>query len=311
MLKNTVRILIANFSTVWKLLLFKLIVFVFAGIIVLPALLKIESFLNAENFWVQLENLFSFFNLNNNLPEFFEKIEALLSSFQNGISSAYEIMPSTVIFAISMLFVGFPFLLGLSEVAVGECLFGSMGSGAKFGFTASFIGNLGKSIGLQLIKTLVSVSYALFVLFVSSKIFLLFQNETLFQILMPITIIIFVWFSYSFFITLFSGWMPAMVVHNNGVFKSLEIGLKATFQKFFRILSNSIVLVMLVIFCSLLLGALGVVLLIPFFTYLLLIFQMVTFFECTGMRYYIDSSVIVTPKKPQELVNISKLKRVI
>jgi len=59
------------------------------------------------------------------------------------------------------------------------------------------------------------------------------------------------------------------------------------------------------------LGPWGVIALICFFSFLLLSFEMVAFFEATGMRYYTDDNNIITPKKPHEIATISKLKRVI
>lgn len=311
MLKNTVRILFSNFSAVWKIFLFRILFFALAVAIAFPFLSKINSFLVEQNVWAEVGSLFSFFNMTNNLPQVFDKLYLIVSAIYTALSGALAVYPTHTIFAIVSVIFVFPFFMGLCDYAVGEILFGSMGSGAKLGFTASFVGSLGKSVALQLLRTILLVPVALGVLWQSVQVYELFLQFTNLQFLMPAAIILLCWLEYSIVFTFFAGLLPASVVHNHSIIKSFAVGFIAICRKFWIVLSSALVLVFVAIVTTLMLGPWGVIALLSFFSFLLLSFEMVAFFEATGMRYYTDDKNIITPKKPHEIATISKLKRVI
>lgn len=311
MLKNTIRILFSNFSTTWKIILFRILFLGLTALITMHSLSKINSFLEQNQVWTEIGNLFSFYNMTNNLPMLFDKLYLIFNSLSQSILQAFAVYPADTIFVCFSIFFLLPFFMNLCNFAVAECLFGSMGSGAKFGFTASFIGNLGKSLWHSFLRTLVVVPLTFAVIWNAIKFYELFQQFPNLQFLMPIAIILTVLIYFSVVFTMFSGFLPANVVHNNCTIKSFMIGINATLRKFLRVLSTAIILVFAAIITSLLLGPWGVIALSSFFSYLLLIFEMVAFFEETGMRYYVDFRTIISPKKPHEIATISKLKRVI
>ncbi|MBQ3158350.1 MAG: hypothetical protein IJB98_01505, partial [Clostridia bacterium] len=104
-------------------------------------------------------------------------------------------------------------------------------------------------------------------------------------------------------ICFFSGMASKMLDLNGNIsaFKAFGQGIAITFKNFVRIFANSIIVVLTITFVNVFLGVftLGVALLvtIPASMVFVCIFELTTYFNCKGYRYYLSSSVLATPLK--------------
>ena len=115
--------------------------------------------------------------------------------------------------------------------------------------------------------------------------------------------------------TFFSGWVPASIVHGESVFKSLKMGFKAVLHNFFRVYSNYLIatlaMFMINIFAFAFTAGVGLLVTIPLTSLLFVILGQVMYFEALGMRYYVDSEHIISPKKLEERDSFDKVKDII
>jgi len=115
-------------------------------------------------------------------------------------------------------------------------------------------------------------------------------------------------------VTLFSGWVPYMVVKNAGVLSGLVNGFKCIRKRFVRIFSASIGVVLTIFIISVLgLFTFGVSLIItaPAAFLFIATFNMVSFYSSTGLRFYVDSTSVYAPKKTEMVESYKIYKNVI
>ena len=211
MFRNTVRLILTNFSNVWKLLLYYIIcTLVLVGIlypIISPVIVKLSQ---AHVF----EDIQSLFNALFSAPTtmIVSANQILVTIGQVLSANASIFVANYVLFGIIVVVVA-PFIYGLGELAASEVLYGFMTSQAHYGFTACFIRKLGKSCLLQLAKMLFIVPINIGIAFAFYGIIKLCATGLIVNILISVLIfliiILFVAFKYS----LFSCWAPAMAVH--------------------------------------------------------------------------------------------------
>ena len=115
--------------------------------------------------------------------------------------------------------------------------------------------------------------------------------------------------------TFFAGWLPAIIVHAEPVFKSLKLGFKSAFRTFLKSYSSFLIFtvgaVILNVFALVFTAGVGLLITIPLTTLMLIIMGEVMYFESLGMRYYVDGEHIVSPKKFEERDKFAKVKDII
>jgi len=311
MFKNSIKLLMSNFSSVWKLLLYKIIV-----VAIVTGL-----FCATLNYLATLTNINQ---LSNNVLTFLASCNFsttpidILTNLYNVVQSVYFVslemittMPIIFAYIIVLLFVILPFLWHLSDVAVSETLYGYMSSQTKYGFTGAMVRKLNTA-------SLYSLLFTFFVLPFNALFLLGFVNilnlSTIGGILLyflPFLLIMFTILYFSLRTAFLSGWIPAIIVNNCNAATGFKKGLKALLRRFFRVWSTSIVIVLAFLGFVSFFGSFGFVLALPITCLLICIFGMVMFFESQGMRYYVDMDTILTPKKLEETDKINKLKYII
>lgn len=307
--RNTVRLLLTNFSNVWKALLYYFICFSLTiGVCYVVA----EPIINA------LSNANVFSDLISIINGFFYHPDTIVKSIDDVFNTSLSVLSNNLqftfnyIFLIVWLFFVFPFTLDLAQLAFGEVLYGFMTSKVKYSYTGRFIKNIGKSSIYSLVKYLLqfvfyAVIFGLIVLIV--KIALL--KSILFIFLDFLLVAITICFI-AFKNTLFSCWMPAIAVLDCNVFKALKRNFSCVFKNFFNIFSNCFVLVLTAIvlnfFFSVFTFGIGIIFVLPLTAFVFVIFQMVSYFSTQGMRFYVYQDMIVSPKKFEEQEKMKELK---
>lgn len=310
--RNTVRLLLTNFSNVWKVLLYYLICFVITfGVcwgIASPIIDKLEEAKVFENF----------INL---LNSFFSKPQGIVYSFNDILDTAWDVIVSNIQFRFNYIFLivwvvfVFPFTLDLAQLALGEVLYGFMTSQVKYGFTGRYIKCIGKSCVFSFFKYIVMFLFN-FITFASFVgIIKMCTLGSAFYILLGILLLNVFLGLVALKYTLFSCWMPAMAVLDCNVFKALKQNFKSVFRKFLSIYSNCIALILTavvlnLIFCVFTLSV-SLIITMPLTAFVFVIFQMVSYFSSQGMRFYVYPDLFIVPKRFEEEDTVKKMKYLI
>jgi len=307
--RNTFRLLLTNFSNVWKVLLYYLICIVITfGVcysIASPIIVKLQE-----------ANVFN--DLFNLLNSFFSKPSGVIRSFSEILQTASNVISYNIQFKFNYIFLivwivfVFPFTLDLAQLAMGEVLYGFMTSQVKYGFTGRFIKNIGKSCVYSLVRYFVLLPINLIICGIGWGIVKLATSGSIAYILLNFVLFVVLLCVLAFKQTIFSCWMPAIAVLNINPFKALKKNFACAFRRFFSIFSNALTLILTafvvnVIFCVFSFSV-SLIITLPLTAFVFVIFQMVSYFSSQGMRFYVYPDMFISPKKFEEQDKFKKLK---
>ena len=311
MFKNSFKLLTANFSTVWKLVLYYLIVIALLVGLVYPVWHLLFPALNADGAITSLLETAKDINISSNIPQMFNDVFSGLSLIFNAIFALFTTNFALAFYIVFVVFYLMPFLFGLADLPIQETLFGYMSSLTKYGFVNAYIRKLGKSALLQLFKCFIMLPVNALI------IYLLYQTLSLTAIggimiyFLPFIFVIVFCLLLALKRTLFSGWVPAIVVYDCNMFVGLTRGFKALFRRFWKSLSTALIMMLCIFAVNYLFGTFAFLITIPVSIMLLNVFEMVMFYGSQGMRYYVDLETIVTPTKLEENDSFRKIKNII
>ena len=183
-----------------------------------------------------------------------------------------------------------------------------MSSCTKQSFTGTYLKSL-KAFGYSALKVLYSLPFNAII--VLSMWGLTRINNQVFDYIMPFAFVIVPALLMAFKETFTGGWAPAKVVYNQNVFKSFSIGMRAVLRRGARVFSTAFIIFLLAIVLSIVLGLYSIIIILPLISPLLHIFEMVMFFSSQGMRFYVDSDTILSPKKLEEVDKIEDAKYIL
>lgn len=310
MFKNSVRLLLTNFSTVWKLLLYYCICFIITVAVCVPVLGPIISKFTAAGVFVEINNVFTYL---------FRDSAQVILSFNNaidGIASVLTINAGAFVwnyvgFAfIALLFA--PFIFGLADLAVCETIYGSMSSNTRYGFTASLIKHFGRSVTLQLVKLITIVPINLVIMAAFVGIIKLLVAGGILNIFGSFMVLLLILIAIAVKQAIFSAWIPAMVVRGYGPFKALKKGVQLSNRNFLRIFSTSLAFVFANMVFNIFFGLFSfgtcLFITIPLSVLITFIFYMVSYFTTCGMRYYVYPDLVVSPITLEQSDRLDKTK---
>lgn len=311
MFKNSFKLLLANFSSVWKLLLYKIIVVAIVFGLFILAIPTISNLSNINELNNSIASILSDFGFGVSYANLLVSLNAVLQILFNVLTEMIITTPLLFLYLVFLIFILLPFLWHSSDVAIGEFLYGFMSSQTKYGFVGAMIRKLGVSVSYSILFTLavlpfnaliLASSYVILQLTVYGGILIHFLPFILFFLLLLIS---------SLRTAMLSGWMPAIVVFNCNAVTGFSKGITALFRRFFRVWSTSIICIFLILSVAILLGCYSLLIIIPVASLFFSIFGMVMFFGSQGMRFYVDMDTIITPKKLEQTDKICKLKYII
>lgn len=309
MFKNTFKLLLNNFSLVWKVLLYKLIVIFCVGGLTTIIALPIIKALIENNFFVDFQNLFENMMLNFNLTSL---ISILISIFDSAVSIivANNFVLLSIV-ACSVAVVLYYVLDRLCYLAIVGEIHSFMSSNLKMGFMNCYVQNFGKSFKLVLVK-LIS-SFILNAGIIAGAFFIFSALKT--SLFAPYVALLFAIVLFSLKLTTFVGIESSIISNNASIKVAIKNNMKVLGNKFASILSNSLFIVVFVLILNALsiffTFGLTLLLTLPLSVVLILIFKNVAYFETMGMRYYSDSDTINMPKKLEEQDKFNRVKDII
>jgi len=313
--KNTFKLLFSNFSLTYKVLIYKLIVLLLAlglaGTIGVPFLMHLTEVGFFKNVVDQILLMFENINLGNVFIGFKNIFLITLDLFKNlDINLLFNAVLSIIVFILTYGIIG-----SFSELSVIDCLNGNLSSKTKLSFFKSLISKMFKSILMVLIKFIISIPYLISIFLILYFGFTSFDAfgdiaKMLIPTLMFLAFVIFT----GIHLTLITGFAPSIIVNDEGVFKGLFIGFKAIKKKFFKVLSTSIMIVLILtilnLICAVFSFFAGIIFTLPISYVVICLYKIVAFYESNGMRYYVGDT-IRTPLKKGEQDKIKKLKYIV
>lgn len=299
--KNTIKMIFSNFNIVWKLLTYLLIVFLITAI---PTIFLINPIINtisgAEGFksLVTLIKEFSTdFNLNLLFSNFFDQIALGYNVIIDNIKSLW-------IYLVLLLFIcviAVNFLRGLYNVTICNILNYGMSSNTKFNFMSSFVQTFKENCKYQLLYLVTYFPLKIAVYLITFFTFKLYGIGGFVSVIAPFITVLTYTILYGIINTLFSCWVPLMIVRGYDPVKSLKGCFKVVRRRLLKTFSNSFAVVLTILFLNMFVGVFtfgaGLIITIPTSFLLICSFNMLTYYFCNGLKFYIDSTSVVAPIK--------------
>jgi len=311
MFKNSFKLLLANFSSVWKLLLYKIIVVAVVFGLFMLATPALSNLLNVEQLSDSVATFLANFGFGISYIDLLTYLYTILQTVINVLSEMIATSPLLFLYLVFLLFILLPFLWHFSDVAIGECAYGFMASQTKYGFMGAMIRKLGVSVSYSILLTLAILPFTALMLAGGVAVLYLTVYGGLLLYFLPFILFVYLLLINSLKITMLSGWTPSIVVFNCNAVTGFNKGMTALFRRFLKVWSTSIILTFIVLSVAMLIGCYALLIIIPIASLFISIFGMVMFFGSQGMRYYVDMDTIITPKKLEQTDKICKLKYVI
>lgn len=303
--KRAFRLLTDNFSSVYKLLLYRIVLdgfFIGLSYVVLNLGLS-EIFRSAE-----VKNIFSL------LGEFFEALfagrtavlESFRETFLEAIKAVVTLLASNIgsivgsVVGVVLVYLLSRFLKGVGIFSMGNIFYDRMAFYGRTHFSAAYFKNLGKAMLYQIIYVPLSFVYDLLTL--GACWFFFFYTPSLFSSYNFVTIVLGLSVSVTMCIcmqalkmTLVSGWIPAMIA-GNGAGKSMKesfCAVRGIAGRYSSYLVAIYSILLVNIACGLMTFGSMLLLTVPASYLFLLCLQFVYYFEEHGMKYYLSAHEIV------------------
>ncbi len=304
MFKNSFRLLCANFDKVWKLLCYQILSWAIVLGLLAPFYNVISSSVVEAWELYKLGDIFvsgTFYGLN---------VATALTSVCGAVMKFVTLLfGSNIIIGIYFMVIVFfvrPVLSNVGKYVVCEMMYGYMASGSKHGFTSTLLRTLKRSLPYACIKTLYCLPFDALILL--SLFGLTAISDPKYGYAMPFLIVLVPSILYAFKETFNAGWAPSMIVYDYNVFRAYPKGMVASLRRGLRVFSTAFIIYLLAFVLAMILGLYSIIIILPIIFPLFDIFEMVMFFSSQGMRFYVDSDTILSPKKLEEVDKIEDAK---
>lgn len=304
--KHAFHVLVDNFGTTYKLLIYRLIVALItvalACAVIIPTLNTLFSTTQFEQlkesfaaFWDDIKH----FNVDE-IRANFENFEESLASFKGMINDKTWLV-AIAICALCVVYLIQRFWVGIGNYAVGALFNDKMTLHASSPFTATLIKNLGKASLYSIIYAPLAFAYDVVgcvIIYLVVFLALRFVHSWLFRIFLTAVIIVFL---YSLKFTLTVEWLPSLIHGKTNNRQAMACTFNKKNKKFAGTLSTAIVLILTIValnvaFAMFTLGA-GLLITIPASQLILTSYEFVNYFDSTKQKYFVDEYTIIKPDK--------------
>lgn len=313
---DTSKLFIRNVGVVWGLLAYLVVcILIIGGLSIALCYPFIESLVSAgvfnEIFAVLTNNV-----ANLQVGQIFGSLADIIVKISGIIGdNLASIVPMVIILFFIICVLG-GFLVGLSELAVADCLYGYMGSNSKIGFFSCFIKNIVKSVKLQLAKLAVVLPCNIVIIAAIIACLMLFTIGNFWvSVFAPFVLTLVFILLFALKNTLFSAWVPCVIVKDYGAWSALRQSFGDVTKNFGKIFGRyfvlSVAIVAVTIASIILTASVGLILTIPACILFASIMNMVIYFYMNGLKFYVDDDEIVASKKREDWESINSLKYII
>lgn len=234
-----------------------------------------------------------------------ESLYYLLHILTNLVVAIFSQNVSIACYAVAVILVILPILINIGKYAFNEMIYSYMTSKTKVGFFSALIRSLKRSVVFAICKTFYNLFFVAIVLFSLYGLSLI-GDVVFVAYFLPIVAFLVLVLLYTFNQLTVLGWASAMIVFDCNVFSAYRKGMKAVNRHFWATFATTSLYFALFWAIMIVFGPYSFVALVPIMSALLCIFDMVIFFTSQGMRFYINETKILTPKKLEEVDDIKK-----
>ncbi len=294
--RNSLHLLIDNFGSVYKMLLYKIAVAVIALSISLSFIIPNVQYIFAS---VEYNNLIEI------IAEFGTALVSgdvsYLSQFQESIANAFAALMALITSKISNIVLAvialvfsvilWRFLDTLGHYAFGSMLNDKMNSYADISLFASLIKGLGDGSAYAIIQVLITLVYDALIVLLCYLIFFLMLS------FMPLILTLFfsaavIFMTQALKMMLLSNWMPAMVEGKMGIWQALRYSFNSNIRQKGKIFSTYLVAVYLIAVINVIVAVTtllsGLLITLPASYLLLLCIQFVNYYTIEGKKYFVN-----------------------
>lgn len=310
--KNTIRLIVSNFSNVWKLLLYYVICIALTALVCGWFLAPIAVKLGDAGVFASLIEFFEGI-FTRSLGESASVLSEIGTKILDVLHVHMELRFNCIFIMAWLLFV-FPISLKMGELALGEVLYGYMTSAVKYGFTGRYIKNFGKSFMYSLahyfLALIFNVSCMVCFYFV---VYFILQGGL--QILLAVLSFGLLIVIDALKLAVFSAWMPSISVLDLDAFSAIGMNFKTIKRTFFNIFSNMLLFIILAIVVNIVFAVftatISLTITLPLTAFVFVVARMVSFFFSHGMKFYVYPDVVISPKTFEEQDRIKQMKHLI
>ena len=296
---NSLKLFRSNWLKVLKFLLYYIVVWGICFALFLPVFFEFRGLVSA-NFSAADVEFFGVFSggIGANIQNFFStSINTLFDIFSANVGMA--------IYGFLVVFVFLPFLINIGKYALSSTLYYYMTSNNETGFLSALIKSLKKSVPFAIAKTVYNLVFFTLLGLVIYGLTAI-GNTTYVRYCLWLVVFVAVSLFFALQQVTILGWIPALIVFDCNIFKAYQKGMKAAGRHFGKTYATSLAFFLIFWAFIMVFGAYVLAVFVPLMASLLCVYDMTEFFTSQGMRFYINSNKILTPKKLEEVDNINK-----
>lgn len=296
--KNTMKLFTSNFTLVWKQLVYLFFCLLLFSLCASTLISPIVDLLVENGIIDDLKSLFdTFYSTPRELALIFsDTCKHILTAIFDNFSKIYLSFFGTLILGLLLPYV----LVQMSVYNISSILYQKFTMNMNVNYTQNMFHTLKQSIKYAFAKIIFNLPFWALVI-ILLEIYLMISKTILsaiigLMVLSTIMIII-----NSIKISLFSYFTAHMVENNSDPFVSFGKSLYKVFKNFWKIVSQSIIIMLTIIvangFIALFTFFAGLIVTIPATFILIAIYNLVTYFNIKGERYYLSDAIIFNPVK--------------
>ena len=298
---NSLRLLGSNWKKALKLFLYYVVIWGLAFALFLPAFFEfkdtVASMYESAGTFATFGGVFT-----GNLGQY---IHNFLHTTVRIAETVFAQNLGIAIYGLIVIFIFLPFLLNVGKYTMHKMLYAYMTSNTEVGFFSALVKGLNKSLPFALCKVFYNLVFwgaTLVSIFALGTIeYATFIKHGLPAVIFVLLVLL---FTLNEMATL--GWIPALNVFDRNIFVCYAKGVKAVKRHFWKTFLLTGIFFMIFWGLVILFGIYTLAVLVPLMTIMLCVYNMTIFFTSQGMRFYVNKTNILTPKKLEEVDNINK-----
>ena len=301
--RNSVKLLISNFSIVWKQLLYLLIISLLCFSISYSILIPTIKLIRAEGIISEITSIFE--TIYTAPSELFTAVQNTGAHLVSCLKANFGTIWPSIFGAIIFARIIFSILKYISYYNVTSVMHMKMTCFVEVGYTRNLISNLSPAFRYAFSRIVYSIPFTV----VKALTLVLYFKSA--SSIISVVIGLFICFMVLIMLSaietsLFVGHAPTMIEQNGegSAFKAFLVGCKSVFKKYARILSNAIVICITIIVLNLFLGifTVGSALLItlPASIVFKCIFDLSAYLGATGKRYYLAENTLAVSNQSEQ-----------
>ncbi|MDE6557891.1 MAG: hypothetical protein K2K39_02170 [Clostridia bacterium] len=305
--KHAFHVFVDNFSTTYKLLVYRLIVLaVTAGLccaVIIPTVNSLQSTVQYETLNRTLTALWdNIIKLNmNELHTSVDEVISAADSFKNLLMADKSWLVGLASFFLTLIYLIDRFLVGIGNYVTGALVNDRMVMHANSSFTITLFKNLKKAVLYNLIYAPLAIIYDfLCITIIWAVIFVGLKFVPIALVKIFLVAVIIILFSAVKF-TFTTDWLPSLIHSKMNNRKAIVNTFSRKGKKTGTVLSNTLVIKLIIIAINIAaaiftVGA-GLLVTLPATALMQISFSFVNYFDANKQKYFVDEYTVIGPKK--------------